>query len=245
MYTIENKDGSIFTILHMVKSAGTSIHQALIHADKITHVNQRHASIRNLPEIYQHHPKIIFIREPHEWYKSFYRFFLGVEGYLSFMLNDPKEPHDGYIYPITLDEFAIRSINFKNTLIQYPNKTRVFRNLLRSQANMHFITGYFESDFSLDKPQTMEQFNTTLYEWFWKSVGGDDAIFIPMNRLDIAEKLFDIKIQHANKTDVDKPKVEFKKSTIKIIKKFHREFYEMIEDFDENNLKTYKEWKKR
>jgi len=117
MYTIENNDGSIFTILHMVKSAGTSIHQALIHADKITHVNQRHASIRNLPEIYQHHPKIIFIREPHEWYKSFYRFFLGVEGYLSFMLNDPKEPHDGYIYPITLDEFAIRSINFKNTLI--------------------------------------------------------------------------------------------------------------------------------
>jgi hypothetical protein len=243
MYVIENESGKIFTFLHMVKSAGTSIHQAFIESNKITHVNQRHASINNLPKQYQKYPRIIVIRKPDEWYRSFYRFFLGVEGYLSFMLNDPKDPYDGYIYPIEVDEFAKRSINFKKTLLQYPNKARVFNNLLRSQAHMHFITGYFQSAFNVDNPETLNQFDMSLYEWFWKNVGGENAIFIPMDRLDIVEKIFDIKIPHSNKTSEKKPESKFKEETIKLIEKSHKKFYDMINNFDEKNLRTYKQWK--
>jgi hypothetical protein len=243
MYTIENKSGNIITLLHMVKSAGTSIHQAIIKSNKIIHTNQRHASINNLQEQYKKYPRIIVIRKPDEWYKSFYRFFLGVEGYLSFMLNDPKDPYDGYIYPIEIDEFAKRSINFKNTLLQYPNKTRVFNNILRSQGNMHFITGYFNSGFSAKDPDTLNQFDMSLYEWFWKNVGGEDAIFIPMDRLDVIEKIFNIEIPHSNKTPDEKPKKHFTEETLKLINKNHEKFYNMINDFDENNLKTYQQWK--
>jgi hypothetical protein len=231
----------------MVKSAGTSIHQALIkesnRIDYEIHVNQRHASINNLPEQYRGYTKYIVIRKPEDWYRSFYRFFLGVEGYLSFMLNDPNDPPDGYIYPVSLDEFAKRSVNFRDTLLKYPNKAWVFNNLLRSQAHMHFITGYFKHAFSTYEPETLEQFNMSLYKWFWKNVGGEDAIFIPMSRLDIIEDIFQIKIPHINKTSDDKPKDQIGDETIKIIRESHQEFYDMLDDFDEDNLITYKEWK--
>lgn len=243
MYTIETPGGPK-TFLHMVKSAGTSVHTAMIDANKVTHVNQRHASIKNLPERWKKYPKIIVIRSPEEWYKSFYRFFLNVEGYMSFMLNDPKVPYDGYIYPITIDKFAMRSLNFKSTLIKFPNKARVFRNVLRSQANMHFITGYFEGDFSPDNMPSMEQFDCTLYEWFWKNAGGEDAIFVPMDRLDVVEKIFDIKIPHVNKT-TDKPEAEFSSRALAMIRGQHFEFYQMIEEFDPENLMTYREFKSK
>lgn len=239
MYTIENKDGSIYTFLHMVKSAGTSIHTSLIEANKITHVNQRHASINNLPEKYQEYPRIIAVRSPEDWYKSFYRFFLGVEGYMSFMLNDPSDPFDGYIYPIGLDEFVRRSINLKDTLIKYPNKARVFRNLLRSQGNMHFITGYFENDFSPERPETMDQFDMSLYEWFFNNVGGRTARCIPMDRLDIIEELFDVKIPHVNKTSENKPNNDFRPETLELIKSTHKEFYDEIDTFDEKEIKEW------
>jgi len=236
MYTVETSTG-IKTFLHMVKSAGISIHQGLIQRNALTHVNQRHAHIRNLPEKYSNFPKYMVIREPHSWYRSFYRFFLNVEGYMSFMLNDPKEPYDGYIYPISFDEFVKRSINLKDTLIRYPNKARVFRNLLRSQGNMHFITGYFDSDFHPDKPETMAQFDMSLYEWFWKATGGEQAINIPMSRLDIIEDIFEIKIPHLNKTSDDKPKVIISPETEELIRNNHTKFYDIISKFEEGKRK--------
>lgn len=222
--------------MHPVKTAGTSIHEGIINAstyydDYKVHVNQRHAHIRNLPVKYKKHPRFVVLREPHKWYESFYNFFVNVEGYLSFMLNDPKD--DGYIYPIDINEFVKRSINFKDTLIKYPNKSRVFRNLLRSQANLHFLTSYFQSDFNHNDKKTMNQFNTSLFDWFMRPMG--ECIYIPMNRLDIIEKEFNIEIPHSNKT---KNKKEFlNEESINLIKITHKPYYELLSNFDENNYK--------
>jgi len=244
MYTIEI-DNKIKTYMHPVKAAGTSIFAAIVEAsqdyDKYkVHYNARHAHIRYLPEKYNKYPKFTTIREPHSWYKSFYRFFMGTEGYLSWALNDLQD--DGYIYPIEPNEFVNRMINMKDTLTKFPNKSRVYRNLLRSQGNMHFITGYFESDFHPDDPQTMEQFNTSLYEWFLRPMG-EDTIFVPMNRLDIIEKEFGIKIPHLNKTSPERIDFNFSQETIDLIKSTHSEYYQMCDNFDENNLLTFKEWR--
>jgi hypothetical protein len=233
--------------MHPVKSAGISIHSGLIEASTNynnyrMHVNQRHAHIRNLPSEYLNNPIFVTIREPHSWYKSFYRFFLGVEGYLSWALNDPKE--DGYIYPIEPDEFVKRMINMKDTLIKFPNKARVFRNLLRSQGNLHFITSYFEGDFSPKDLETMEQFNTSLFDWFMRPMG-ENCIFVPMKRLDIIEKEFQIRIPHLNKTTSEKPDFEFKQDTLELIKETHNDWYQMIKDFDEDNYITIKEWREK
>jgi len=245
MYTIESNN-EIKTFMHPVKSAGISVHTGIISASNNynyrVHVNQRHAHIRNLPEIYRDYPKYTVLREPHKWYKSFQSFFTGVEGYLSWALTDPKE--DGYIYPIKPDEFIRRMMNMKNTLIEFPNKARVFRNLLRSQGNMHFITGYFESDFHPEDEQSMEQFDMSLYRWFTNPMG-EDTIFIPMNRLDIIEKVFNIKIPHVNRTDPNKQNFEYSEESIELIKRVDVEYYKMIETFDENNLLTFKEWREK
>jgi hypothetical protein len=218
MYTVEFNN-KIKTFMHPVKSAGISIHTGIIEASDNysykVHVNQRHAHIRNLPSEYKNYPKFVTVREPHSWYKSFYRFFLGVEGYLSWTLNDPKE--DGYIYPIEPDEFVRRMINLKNTLITFPNKARVFRNLLRSQSNMHFITGYFEGDFHPDDNNSMLQFDMSLYDWFMRPMG-EDCIYVPMKRLDIIEKEFNIKIPHVNQTDPNKIDFNFSPEIIELIK---------------------------
>jgi hypothetical protein len=206
------------------------------------HVNQRHAHIRNLPEVYKNYPKFVVLRDPNSWYKSFYRFFLGVDGYLSWALNDLRE--NGYIYPIEPDEFVRRMINMKDTLIKYPNKARVFRNLLRSQGHLHFVTGYFENDFHPEDTDSMDQFNMSLYSWFMKPMS-EDCIFVPMNRLDIIEKEFKIQIPHVNITDPNKIEFKFNEEVQNLIKETHKDWYKMIEDFDENNLKTIKEWKSK
>jgi len=246
MYTIEFNN-KVKTFMHPVKSAGISIHSGIIEASNIyndykVHVNQRHSHIRNLPEKYQRYPKFVTIREPHSWYKSFYRFFMGTEGYLSWALNDPKD--DGYIYPVEPDEFARRMLNVRNTLERFPNKSRVFRNLLRSQGNLHFITGYFDSDFHPEDPKTMEQFDMSLYKWFMNPMG-EDTIFVPMNRLDIIEKEFHIKIPHINKTPENRINFNFSPEVINLIKEVDKEYYKMIETFDENNLLTFKEWREK
>jgi len=236
MYTVEF-DNQIKTLMHPVKTAGISAHQGIIEASHDynykVHVNQRHAHIRNLPIQFQQYPKFVILREPHTWYESFYNFFINVEGYLSFMLTDPKD--DGYIYPIDINEFVKRSINLRDTLIKYPNKARVFRNLLRSQGNIHFVTSYFESDFSPEDESSMEQFDCSLYEWFMKPMGS--CIFIPMGRLDIIEKEFNIKIPHANKTKNKKAFIN--EETKELIKKTHKKYYELIDSFDENKYIKY------
>ena len=229
MYVIEDK-----VFLHMVKSAGISVHIGAIESNKLIHVNQRHASINNLPEKYSKLPRYAVIRKPEDWYRSFYRFFFNVAGYMSFMINDPKE--DGYIYPIGLNEFVRRSINLKETLIKFPNKARVFNNILRTQSNMHFITGYFTEAIDKDNPDSLNQFDMSLYEWFYYGCGQETAINIPMNRLDIVEELFDIKIGHANKTSDSKPKEEYEPDVLELIRTTHSKFYDLYNDFDESTL---------
>lgn len=233
MYVTEDK-----VFLHMVKSAGISVHQGLINSEQTINFNMRHASINLLPEKYKNFERYTVIRKPEDWYKSFYKFFYNVEGYLSFMLKDPLPADENgivYLKPLDFNEFVRRSINFKDTLIKYPNKARVFNNILRSQGNIHFITSYFDTAIDIDKDNnfgdltTLDQFDMSLYEFFWKNIGGDTAINIPMNRLDKVEEIFNIKIPHSNKTK-NKIEANYDVDTLKLVRKTHEKFYKIYEE---------------
>jgi hypothetical protein len=65
-----------------------------------------------------------------------------------------------------------------------------------------------------------------------------------MKRLDIIEKEFKIKIPHINETDPNKPDIRFDEDTLDLIRETHKEFYHMIDFFDENNFMTYQQWRK-
>lgn len=224
----------------MVKSAGISIHVGMINSPHKIHLNQRHLGIDFLPERYRDIPRYSVIRKPEDWYRSFYRFFINVHGYMSFMLNDPKD--DGYIYPIDFNEFVKRSTNLKDTLIKFPNKARVFNNILRSQGNAHFVTTYFKEaiDISPDNVfgniKTLDQFDMSLYEWFYKGAGLDTSINIPIERLDIIEDIFDIKIGHENKTN-SKLEIEYTPDVLQELRKTHKKFYDEYNSFNEKDIK--------
>lgn len=239
MYVIDDK-----VFYHMVKTSGTSFRHACVEANKKTDFNMRHLDYKMLPERYSHLDSFIILREPHSWYKSFYNFFINQQGYFSFMIHDPykitgktKYPHDiefidpqkATLKPIGLNEFARRSINFKDTLIKYPNKARVFNNILRTQGHAHFITTYFKCAIDKEKPSTYNQFDMSLFEWFWLHSGGEVADTIaPMNDLSILEDAFKIKIPHVNKTQ-SVSNEDFDEETLALIKTTHSKFYDLYE----------------
>ncbi len=230
MYITKDK-----VFLHMVKSAGISVHSGLINSDNVINYNERHASIEHLPERYKDLPRYGVVRKPEDWYKSFYRFFVNVQGYMSFMLNDLQS--DGYIYPIEFNEFVQRSINFKDTLIKFPNKARVFNNVLRSQANIHFVCGYFRGAINISKDNefsdepNLKQFDMSLYEWFYNRCGMNTSINIPMDRLQDVENLFGIYIGHENKTKSSSVDVSYNKDTLELVRKTHKKFYDEFDNY--------------
>ncbi len=236
MYVTDDK-----VFLHMVKSAGISIHSALMNSNNKIHYNQRHASIDHLPERYRDLPRYGVIRKPEEWYISFYKFFYKVEGYMSFMINDPLPPSitgETFIQPIEFNEFVRRSINLKKTLRVYPNKARVFNNILRSQGNIHFITGYFKEAIDISNNnifgniKTLNQFDMSLYEWFYRGCGMHTSTNIPMDKLEDVEKLFNIKIPHKNSTpNKEKIKAEYDEETLGLVRSTHKKFYDEIKNY--------------
>jgi len=234
MYITEDK-----VFLHMVKSAGISVHVGLIHSNNIINYNQRHASINTIPEKYKDFPRYGVIRTPEEWYKSFYKFFVSVQGYMSFMLNDLGE--DGFIHPIPFNEFVARSINFKDTLLKYPNKARVFNNVLRSQGNTHFIGGYFTEAIKITPDNvildesSLDQFDMSLYEWFYKGCGMDTSTNIPMSDLKDVATLFNIDIPHANKTPTKDIDTTYDKDILEQVRTTHSKFYKEINDYNKGN----------
>ena len=223
MYVLRDK-----VFLHMVKTAGISVHQAINESNQPLLFNQRHLSIDCMPQRHRELPRYTAIREPHKWYESFYNFYVAVGGFMSFMLNDLES--DGYIHPIDINEFIRRSINLKDTLLKYPNKARVFNNILQTQGQAHFIDTYFESNIDPTDKSTYDQFNMSVFEWYYNATGCGSATNIPMSHLDDLATIFKIKIWHQNKNE--KPQVaKLSLESIELIKKTHSKFYKIIDDY--------------
>lgn len=227
MYVVKNK-----VFLHMVKTAGISFHRGCNNAGHQLFFNQRHLAIECLPDRYRDLERFTIIRPPHEWYQSFYDFYLSVEGFMSFMLNDLGQ--DNFIHPIGVDEFVRRSINFKHTLQIYPNKARVFNNILQTQGQIHFIDSYFTAP-PFGESADLDQFDMSLYEWFYTRAGCDTAVNVPIDCLDYLENIFGITMPHENK---QKKKTErMSAATIELIKTTHKKYYDIIEDFKTDHEK--------
>jgi chloramphenicol 3-O-phosphotransferase len=229
MYVVKDK-----VILDMIKTAGTSIFTSLYASGIKIDVNMKHLNIDYLPSKYRELPRYAVIREPHKWYESFYKFFYNVEGFMSFMISDPKD--DGYIYPIGLNKFIGRAMNLKDTLIKYPNKARVFSNILQTQGKLHFINSYFKVPLVPGDLSTYEQFDMSLYEWFWRGAGYHTAPienFIRMDELHIVEELLGVKVPVSNVTKNEINETISEKS-MELIKTADKVFYDI---YNRENIK--------
>ena len=198
MYVIDVvKDGiterKVF--LHMIKTAGISVHRGSVKAGHALQYNQRHSHIQTLPDKYQELPRYIILRKPEDWYISFYNFFLPVVGFFSFMLRDDKGD------PVDINEFIFRALNMKHFFKTHKFKRELLNGILNEQETQHFMFTFFTEQIT---DANVDNYNFSIFDWFWRGTGGDTANVFPMNKKGIKalEKEFNIKMSHDNKTEI-------------------------------------------
>lgn len=180
--------------LHMIKTAGISVHHGSLKAGHKLQYNQRHCHISILPDKYQELPRHIILRKPEDWYISFYNFFLPVHGFFSFMLRDDKG------IPVDINEFIIRALNMGNFFLNHKFKRDILNSILNEQETQHFIFTFFTeqiTDFNSN------EYDFSLFDWFWRGTGGENAKVYPMNKdgIKAIENEFNMSMGHANKTE--------------------------------------------
>jgi len=221
--------------LHMIKTAGISVHQAINKSQYRIQFNQRHSHISMLPDKYIDLPRHIILRKPEDWYISFYNFFLPVEGFFSFMLRDDEG------IPIDINEFILRASNMKDFFFQHQFKTAILNSILNEQETLHFMFTFFTEQIT---EETYINYNFSLFDWFWRGTGGDNATIYPMCKkgLDNLSQEFNIKIGHNNKTDIPddyKELLPVKKGDIspemlKLIQQTDKKYYDKFEELVKN-----------
>ena len=213
--------------LHMVKTAGTSVHDAFLGKGYPISFNQKHLDISCLPDKYRKLPKYTLMRDPESWYRSFYSYYQNTTGFFSFLLRDFDD--EGNSALVGINEFIIRCLNLKHTFMRYPKKATMFNNILQQQQTGHFMTTYFENSIDITREESLNQFNMSLYEWFWNHTGMNECIIVPMNKIQDLEKEFDIKLVKSNETPQENivNDVIVEDVLIKLVNS-HIKFYDLI-----------------
>jgi len=205
--------------LHMIKTAGISVHHGCTKEGYALQYNQRHCHISVLPHKYQELPRYIILRKPEDWYVSFYNFFLPVQGFFSFMLRDDEG------VPVDINEFIFRALNMKHFFNTHKFKRDILNSILNEQETQHFMFTFFTEQIT---DENAGDYNFSVFDWFWRGTGGENATVFPMTKDGIKdiEKEFNITMEHENKTEVVE---EYKPITTKDI---NPEMLQLIRDVD-------------
>ncbi len=214
--------------LHMIKTAGISVHHSCTKAGFNLQFNQRHCHISTLPDKYQTLPRYIILRKPEDWYVSFYNFFLPVQGFFSFMLRDDKG------IPVDINEFIFRALNMKYFFETHKFKRNILNGILNEQETQHFMFTFFTEQIT---DYNTHEYNFSIFDWFWRGNGGETATVFPMNKEGIKqlEEEFNIKMEHENKTEVNSDIApvtvkDINSEMLQLIRDVDKRYYDMFED---------------
>jgi len=213
--------------LHMIKTAGISVHHGCNKAGHKLQFNNRHNHIHFLPQKYQDLPRYIILRKPEDWYISFYNFFLPVTGFFSFMLRDDKGE------PVDINEFIFRALNMKHFFETHKFKRDILNSILNEQETAHFMFSFFTEQITDDNAY---QYNFSIFDWFWKGSGGDNAVVFPMTKDGLKDLTveFNIELEHENKTENSEYKkariMDINPEMLQLIKDVDFKYYDMLEE---------------
>lgn len=212
--------------LHMIKTAGISVHRSCVTANHTLQYNQRHCHIGILPTKYIELPRHIILRKPEDWYVSFYNFFLPVRGFFSFMLRDDKG------LPVDINEFISRALNMKHFFNTHTFKRDILNGILNEQETQHFMFTFFTEQIT---DETANNYDCSIFDWFWRGTGGDTATVYPMTKDGLAalEEEFNITLGHDNKTEKTSTNIpvtvaDINDDTLKLIEDVDSKYYEML-----------------
>ena len=236
MYVTSDKK----VFLHMPKTAGISFHRSLQEAkDIFIQCNMRHQHISMLPQKYSEYPRYIILRNPLDWYISFYKFFSETEGFFSFLLKDRDEEMNETL--VNFDTFIFRAMNLKRFFLENPQKADIINSIIQEQEQLHFMMTFFTEVISMEN---INNFDCSLFDFFWKGTGGDTAQVIPMdeNLSANVEKIFGFPMNsHENKTDskIQLSLKDLSDETKAIIIYNHKRFFYslgLMEDIESANI---------
>jgi len=158
-------------VLHMPKCGGSSVRWALIKAGYKYRFGCEHAPIYLLPEKYKDLPRIAFIRNPIEWYKSWYNYLKykkehgGTSNIFAHVLsNGFKDSIDTFIYnSMNIGSYFNNDDNFNRL------KKRIQVVCMNNSVCWHNFTWDDVEDISKD------EFTGTLFNYEYNLIGLNTA----------------------------------------------------------------------
>ena len=215
--------------MHMVKTGGSSVFRSLIDSNVRVDYNQKHYGYQTIPNQYRDYPKYMIVRDPIEWYTSFYNYF-STRRFMHFLFKDEENNE------ISLDQFILNSMNMKSTLLRdlwmIPQLASI---VTRHNAGGNFIGSYFTSALVIGDLTTFDQFDKSLYAWFYDSMGGDDVTKIPLDNIADLGQIFGIEIDHTNKTEIPDDVQIIPDGTINVIKSIDKKYFDIISEYQPIN----------
>lgn len=216
----------------MIKTGGMSFYRGIRDSKHKVNINQRHYPVRMIPEEYRDLPKYTILREPEDWYLSFYNFF-GPKRVMMYFIGDKKQKDLRMMNPSNYNQFIENSMNLKETLLRDPWRLRLLNTTLRRQGCGNWSSTYILEEPSIDNPSSLDQFDMSLFEWIYLRMGMDRCINIPLSNMKELEEIFDINLEeYVNPTKnklIEKNYVN--NDTKDIIRKVDKKYYELY-----NNL---------
>ena len=107
--------------LHIVKTGGTSIKRAVLkHRSDDVQFEWQHGSANRIPPEFKHFEKIALVRNPYDWYKSYYDYILWKKN--GKLLAERMAMKNGYNKSngyVSFDIFLNRALNFQDFIIKY------------------------------------------------------------------------------------------------------------------------------
>jgi len=159
--------------LHFQKTGGLSVYRVIDNLRLKKLWFREHCGIMNLPEEFRHLRRFSFIRNPYEWYVSYYHFHLN--GYLN------KKEHwiNPFLIPLAGDspdfrKFIKNSCNLKSYFQDNPDRHEllfeIIEEVFRNRPRI-WINKWFKDTANVREELSLDNLDMSLMEWYMNVIG--------------------------------------------------------------------------
>jgi len=226
MFILEDK-----IYLHFQKTGGFSVYD-IIKRKKLKKVwFKEHHGIVNIPEEYKHLRRFSFIRNPFDWYVSFFFFHENIR---------VRSEHENWLNPFLrtltskstthFNDFIIGSCNLKDFYIKNPDMHKElinqFKKIIKKKKN-GWIASWFAKDSVLEEELSLENLDITLMDWYLEIMGLNEpnttVYRIEEFEMGIVKEFGNIeKIPHKHKSRHSKYQHYYNEETIGLVNDTHK-----------------------
>jgi hypothetical protein len=189
-----------------------------------------------IPEEFKEFERHTIIRKPEEWYLSFYNFFVPKKSMLYFLGDYYIKEKNNRIEASPYEKFIQDSMNLKETFLREPWRIKKIVQKFRKQGCGNWSQTYYTEEPDIKNPSSLDQFDMSLYEWFFTRMGLDTCKLTPLERINDLETIFDIKLVKVINNNIE-PLIEKEyiySETLELIRNIDSKYYKIYNDLMKN-----------